>query len=58
MRKPISLSRPVLRPHGYSVTLLAADGRTPIASSLPAPTRNAAVIRAWTLARDINAGRA
>lgn len=55
--KHISLTKPARVPQGYSVTVLAEDGRTPIASSLPKATRNGAVIGAWTLANDIRAAR-
>jgi hypothetical protein len=55
--KHISLTKPARVPHGYSVTVLADDGRTPIASGLPEATRNRAVIGAWRLANDIRAAR-
>lgn len=55
--KQIALTRPAHIPHGYTVTVLADDGHTPIVSCIPQPTRNNAIICAWTLANDLRADR-
>jgi hypothetical protein len=55
--KHIALTRPTQTSRGYTVTVLCDDGRTPIASCLPQPTRNNAIVRAWTLANDLRANR-
>lgn len=55
--KHIALTRPARTPHGYTVTVVADDGQTLIASCLPQSTRNSAIICAWTLANDLRANR-
>jgi hypothetical protein len=47
----VGMTKPQLTPRGYSVTVVALDGRTLVASCLPQRDRNAAVIEAWKLAR-------
>lgn len=53
-----SATAPRQLPAGYSVTVLEDDGRTAIVSTLPARSRNAAIVAAWTLYIAVRAAQA
>jgi hypothetical protein len=54
--RDICTGKPIKRPNGYAVTVYTQNG-APVVSCLPRASRNDAVVRAWTLANDMRAGR-
>jgi hypothetical protein len=56
LRHLFSFAKPARTARGYSITVYRDMGPA-VFSSLPAPSRNDAVTRAWTLANDMRAGR-
>lgn len=53
----LGMTAPRKTQHGFTRTLVAADGQTLIASCLPECSRNDATVKTWTLGNDIRAGR-